>query len=400
MNGPFGRFWRSAALVGLTALAACNQGSDDASIEVAAELRALRLTLQQARPAPAVEKGQFAEALAPLRDVLDRLVAEQKELHTRQLTLTEELQRWSQLLAQQVTGQSRADSEALLARLQQLEAALQAQDARHREVENLLGGALDRTADRLEDFLQRLPARPGQPGGGAAETKPPDGKVEGGVGAPVRESKPDEPKPPESKVGRTDAGARARRQAANAWWIAVLSAATLVGLGFAWRLRRSAAAEFRNREPMPGPDRGVDEIWAAAAMLGEAVGRLRDTANAQAGEPEPQPGPGDETIDDDVFVIDDDPVEEAADDAATAAPTSAVVVAAPTAVSLHVRAADPLRALAAVQMALVEDPRVLRRPAPAVTVRGDGVDVRFSVLPTLPAGQRAHVEQRVRDAAC
>lgn len=391
MKFPFAG-WRAWALAAMAALGACSPGTDDASLEVAAELRALRLAMQQARPELAADKGHVAEALSPLREVLDRLVAEQKDLHTRQLTLTEELHRWSQLLAQQVTGQPRADSEALTARLAQLEAALQAQDARHREVEALLGGALDRTADRLEDFLQRLQGKAGQPNGVA----PGAPKAEGGSADP----KGTDAAPVDPKVGAVEAGARARRQAANGWWIAVLSAAALVGLGFAWRLRRSAAAEFARADEVPGPDRGVEEIWAAAAMLGEAVGRLRETASGQESEPEAPPalGPGD-LPDDDVFVLDDDVPDELGA-AVAVAPGNQEAVAGPRPVSLHLRTGDPARAIDAVQRVLGDDPRVLRRPAPEVLRQGDGLRVHFAVLPSLAAGQRAHVEQRVRDAAC
>jgi hypothetical protein len=425
----FGR--RSLHRVGLAALAACfvacSDPGNDPSLEVAAELRALRTMLQTnggstARTAPVVDRELITNALSPLREALEGLGAEQKELQIRQLALTQELQRWSQLLAQTVTSQSHSEAEALTARLQQLEAALKAQDTRHREVEALMGGALDRTADRLEDFLKRLePASPPRTSEPRTEGATP------GAGVP-------QPTAPETASG-TKIGAvpRTRRQATTGWWIALLSLATAVGIGFAWRLRRSGAVSSGSpvtgltagQSPTDGTpifDQGVDEIWAAAALLGEAVGRLREAEPAtemRAPEPAdsnsaPDSGPvePDEWPEgDDLFVIDEDeePYNAPADEEGAVPATPANVARAvpqvilppkdrPAELACRLRAADPGRAMADLMLLLASDPRVLRRPQPTVSLHADMIEVHCSVLPALPAGERGQLEQRLRDA--
>jgi hypothetical protein len=54
--------------------------------------------------------------------------------------------------------------------------------------------------------------------------------------------------------------------------------------------------------------------------------------------------------------------------------------------------------VAAVQTALANDGRVLRRPAPECLAADGRVAVKCWLLPNLPAAERLHVEQRLRSA--
>ena len=407
---------------------ACSESATDGSREVAGELRALRLAMQQATPAtpaPAVDRNQIGAALEPLREVMTALGQEQRDLQARQLTLTQELQRWSQLLAQTATGAARSESEALTARLQTLEATLKAQDERHRQVEELLGRALDRTADRLDEFLRRLGAevptsgegdKAAAPAGAGGETAPPP--------APVERTGP---APKVGEVAPVPVGApRPPRQAQVVWWL-LLATAGATALGVAWRWRRVSTdrgeAPAESTPAGTGFDRGAEEIWAAAALLGEAVGRLREAGDPAAlpqpaaapaiatvpatAAPEGQPEPDvAEYAGDDVFVIDEAvevsevPAElvPVPQPAAPVRPQILPRMAPPDQLDCHLRAGDPARAMANVLLLLAGDPRVLRRPQPTVALRGDGIDVHFAVLPALPMGERTALEQRLRDA--
>lgn len=408
----------------LLGLAACAPASPGAEAEVAAELRALRQVLVARPQGEPRSAADVAAALAPLRQALEALTDNQQELQQRQLALTQELQRWSALLVENAAGARREETEALAARLRQLEASLQAQDARHREMETLLQGALDRTADRLGAFLQavgaevepgtapadasappavesRQPAQPPEPpvpaGGGASATATHDGAAAGAV---------------------DDAHADRDRWQGGAtvpwWWAGVGLLGILVGAVCLRRWQRAAAAGAPARaaraptgatapDPAPAADPGVQEIWAAAALLGEAVGRLRDRSSGA-------PATEDDGLDDDLIVLDDEllspaPAATAAPAAPAAAPMGAAVAddpagtrALPVAATCRLRTADPARSLASVLQILQEDPRVLRRPEPAVRCARDCLEASFRLVPDLPPGERSHLEQRLRDA--
>lgn len=128
--------------------------------ELADEIRALRLAMQEravAREA-APAAGQVTAALSPLREALAELVQTQRTLAERQVQLGGELQRWSQLLVDDANEERANEARALTERLAAIEATMREQDERHREVEALLTGALDRTASQLESFLTRVAA--------------------------------------------------------------------------------------------------------------------------------------------------------------------------------------------------------------------------------------------------
>ena len=412
------RAFTSLLAVVVLAFGACtDRANTDAQLEIAAELRALRTALQPAegrppQPAPVFEGEAFRAALEPLRDVMTALARDLDAMHGRQAALTQELQRWSQLLAQSVTAGNKAEAEALATRLAGLEQAMQAQDARHRQVEDLIGGALEMTSARLEGFLQRLEAMGKDPNatptknsgtddGGQAPTKAPAGNGGEVEKAEKNGGDEDEPDKQASLGGRRRGGTEP-----SSWWFAIAAAALLAGGMFAFWLRRENAAATRLRSPLdePGIDGGTQELWQAAALLGEAVGRLKQTGEAAAGEPEF------EAPDDDYFVVDDFPeptptgvdIEPAPAPAPEPVPeplltpAPAVTAAGPPRITLHLGTADPGRAIPSLLAALAADPRVLRRPEPIVSASAGRIEVTFYVLPDLPAGERGHLEQALR----
>lgn len=381
------------------AFAACDDAQPSAESEVAAELRALRAVLVDRGTAggerAAFDGAQMVAALAPLREAIDALAKHQSELQQRQLSLTQEMQRWSQLLVQSVGGAQRDESQALQGRLQKLEAELKTQEARHREVEALLQKALDSTADRLEDFLKRLGNEGASPPAPAPSTAPP------------------------KSVGDAARARRAQRVAAAWTWGTV----ALVGLSFGavgfrrWRRERARGAKESHRATEPvAPDSGAQEIWAAAALLGEAVGRLRESTAAGSNGTQPIPAIETASTGDDrgaphdgealeFVVLDDELLQGGSGDAAPARPSPVPesmpgpgLPPRPDAEVCRVRAADPARAMAAVLQVLGDDPRVLRRPEPTVRCGRDSVEISFRPLPGLPPGERSHLEQRLRDA--
>lgn len=438
---------RGLLLVTLIGAAACSPSSSELG-EVAAELRALRLQAR-ATPPPAAEKPQVAEALSPLRSALDGLLATQRDLQAQQVELAREMQRWTQLAAQPANPARSEEGAALAKRLQELEQKMAQQEARHREVESLLRGALDRTSERLESFLLQLQSVP-RPAATEDTASPPTPAPTTGASGPKQGA---------VDVGR---GVRAGRTTSRpglseplGWW-ALLLGSVLVGCHLflrAMRGRRPNAMFGRDADrdaapadlapPPPGPSpalQSAEEIWAAAALLGEAVDRLRrgkEAVPSSQSPPRLQPGAAefagiDAGIDDrDLFVVDglDDPVIPAdavepapsthpvlvpTPDAPAIAPAAAVppnrepvavprTVAsvlprrAPAQLSFRLRPRDPAHACTALLKILREDPRVLQRPEPRVQGAGPEVVCQFAVLPGLPAGECSVLEQRLRD---
>jgi len=366
---------------GLLGLGGCSEAGPSPAEEVAGELRALRLALASSpRPgtvsAPADARAEVATAMAPLREGLGALTAAQRDQAERQLVLAQEMQRWQQLLVEAI-GASRADeAKAQAQRLATLEQQLREQDARHREVEALLQRALDHTSDRLEQFLQRLqgltpepPAPPSPANGRAADPSP---AAPAGAGNA----------PGERRVGVGRSTFPATRWA----WLVV----TVIGAGVAFvclrRARRDAlqptVATTGTPPPDSGQDRSAEEIWAAAALLGEAVGRLRE---GRAGAT-PSPAGGEQEL----FVVVDegDPLlqpEPSPTPPARPSPPAAFIVRCGS-------AAGEARVFAL----LAADARVLRRPAPASCAVGDGRGVRFHLLPGLPGGEQAELLANLR----
>ncbi|MBZ0150794.1 MAG: hypothetical protein K8J09_04610, partial [Planctomycetes bacterium] len=395
------------------------------------------------RPAPATtERPAIDAAMAPLREALQGLLASQRQLEQQQLALAQEMQRWSQLLIASSNDQRAEEGKAMAARLQALEQSLAAQDERHRQVESLMTGALDRTADRLEAFLKQLQALPAANTPGAAGAAPAPATGSGG-GPPDGRQDPDHTttrSDPEATSARVDAAATMRRPWRWAWG-ALGALGLLAGVLFFRRWQRSempsrtapnqpmplvhashsaqtdaasACEPEPGRAPLPANgEPGVDEIWAAAALLGEAVGRLRQTAPtpspteplhapvaAPAEASPPITAPADVVeLDafDDLFVIEDEepvaplpPLPESTSVAPV--PTSS----APQFVRLRVPAIGE-RSVQAVLSRLQSDPRVLRQPAPKVLAVHGGVEITFALVPRLSPGERCHLEQAVRD---
>ncbi len=314
--------------------------------EIAAELRAVRAALQADRAGPVADtnaptadenRAALTAALAPLREVLVTLVRDVDEMRARQQALTGELNRWSQLLAQVAAaprasgpegaggGANDAAIQQLLTRLGELESQMKSQDDRHREVEGMIATALDRTSSRLEDFLQRMSAL--RPGGTApvdpananpASARPGNGDPGSGdpgsgdpgpgnatTGNPATGNRaagnPGETGKKESSSGNPTGGNQNQggdndgleqaggtvgygpRPSPSFWWFGVAAVALILSGMFAlWLARENRAGATAQLDDDAAGEDGARELWAAAALLGEAVGRLRD----RDGEPD------------------------------------------------------------------------------------------------------------------
>lgn len=393
------RGWRGMLGVVLVGFAAgCDDVAPTASEEVAGELRALRLLLaQQARAVPAAANGERPDvqaALAPLRSALDALAQSQRELAERQVALTQEMQRWSLLLVESVQGARADEAKATAAKLKELETSLRTQDVRHREVETVIQGALERTADQLDEFLRRLQ---GTPGTAAPPAKP----AGGGGAAPAVVPAVGERNGEQALLDDSRPASRSSRASMRWWWLGLTCVGAVVATFCLRRARRPAAFAVRS-EPVAEPvtatpplakEQSVEEIWAAAALLGEAVGRLRQTA---AGEGLPAPTREATLVEpglDDEFVLVDDEVAVAK---APAAPV--VLTPAPRAPETMLARVAGVGSEPQVLAALAEERLVLRRPAPSCRVREGTLEVSFHVLPGTTAGERARLLQRLRDA--
>ncbi len=400
-----------ALLWGCSLALAASCARDEGNVELASELRALRLQLRTQSPA-AIDHQAVGAAMAPLREVLDGLASSQRELQGKQLALTQEMQRWSQLLVDSTAGSHAEQGKALAARLQQLEAALQQQGERHREVEALLQGALDRTTDRLEAFLKQMEGlKPSAAGGAGRDSQPASTPLPEPVTAPKEAAGP---------AGGV-VSAEPRKAALSPWlWSLLALGATGVSV-LCWRAAAgghraasSRAAHGAAAEPEPA----TQDLWEAAALLGEVVGRLR--AAATPGQPvaTTEPALQDEQVTggeiDDLFVLDDEPVPFVKAgpiaESVPAAPTRMTPTAPPApsaagpryempaSVTCRFRPRDLLAASAELLRILAADPRVLRRPEPKLTPLGSTLEVSFVPMPGLPPGERSQLEQRLRDA--
>lgn len=433
------RRWGLAILV---ALAACAEPNDEAQREVAAEIRALRLALrdlpapQPAAPTPPPDLGAVTAALQPLREVVDQLARQQRDLATQQTALVGELQRWTVMVGPllaagqgQASDAARAELASMAARLQQLEQALAAQEARHREVEDLLGKTLDRTADRLEEFLQRVApierAAPTPTGTNPAEAKPQPAKPAPGEGVAERE-----------RIGTAPRarGWRGLPAGEIAAWLGALLTSLAIGVGFAFRLRRPAAA---GTMAVGVPDRAVEDLLAVAPLLGPAAPTCPlAPPPVAAGAPEiPAPNPPPETRaevtveapsptlaveadpgeaqpDEDLFVLDEEPAQTADAAAQPAAepppPPPAAAAGEPPApaeapdaplVRWLLVSADPLAAAERITWFWLRE-AALRETRPPVLVVGPG-HLQLTWLPPagLPSGRLAGLEVALRGLA-
>jgi hypothetical protein len=233
------------------------------------------------------------------------------------------------------------------------------------------------------------------------------------------------------------------------WWMLPFVLAAGLGTAFLLRLRRLSNRSFVAARTGPGQMEsrltrdldGVQEIWAAAAMLSEAVDRLKQNSASQV-QPPPQPPPPPQPVPQqpatpatsaadgvdlaEVSVLGQErskrvvpaapavpehaPTKSGPEPSATKpAPEPAATRPAPARASLGtvpprntaVRCRIPgagAEAQAELLRLLADDPRVLRRPEPATTTTPTAVEVAFDVLPGLPASERSQIEQRLRDA--
>lgn len=391
---------RRCWLLLLLAMPACDDGGPATSPELLFELRQLRGSVEQLaqRPTAPVE---LDKALVPLQEVMQTLAQDQQDLRTRQLALTGELQRWTQLLAEGANA-PKGDTAELQARLQKLEQELQAQNQRHQEVQELLRQALEKTSDRLEGFLQKLQTV--QPDKAPAEADMPKDRGDKGQTAAVDAS---------WLQPGYQLGGRAR---AEPWTIALLASAVVMVAAFAWRYWRAGEVRRAAAVPLEEAGNNTDELWAAAALLSEAVGRLKAVAPAGSAVPEAvdlsdllrqlslpavaeAAAPAADDLDDGVFVLEDDIEVPEVPEVPVAAVRSEAPAAAPPWHEVALDCRRPELVAGVVEAALCGDPRVLRRPAPQVQRHGDRVLVRYCLLPDLGDAEAAQFRQLLQRLA-
>jgi hypothetical protein len=345
--------------------------------ELTAEIRSQRLLNREqtregvgSRSGTAVDRGaQIQSAMAPLRDVLTQLGSSQSELAERQTALTQELRRWTQLLVQSMQSERSDEAVKLSKRLAELEKTISEQDKRHRKVEELIGSALDRTADQLEQFLNQVGANTGaatseparRKGGGqetpkASQSGNGEAKSAAAPKAATNTGAPAAPKKaaggqasgpttlPPSEQPKATTGKMANQQGSLAWLWGLAAMSLLAGSALLFSKRRARpftaipkgpsspmqgsaehrlpTSKSRKKERSYAADQGInnqetsrlmsgastigalpndsvpsqenadragepaadkpeiEELWAAAALLGEAIGRLKNGNDA------------------------------------------------------------------------------------------------------------------------
>ncbi|MGK0261442.1 MAG: hypothetical protein ACI8UD_000075 [Planctomycetota bacterium] len=596
------RSW-SALLVAGALFASCEQRTVqiEGLDELTAEIRSQRLLHRQQADAVggsaggAVDAGHAVEvrgaqihsAMAPLRDVLQQLGTSQRELSARQATLTQEMRRWTQLLVQSMHDERSEEATKLGERLADLEKTISEQDKRHRKVEDLLGSALDHTADQLEQFLKQVGAAAGPASSGTEIPRALPGAERtvtpntGGTAAPNATSPKSGGQPTPAKTagngensaapttapntsgpntesgtpgsvgndapsaikngsgghqtaGSTQTsgnepndseGSKGRPQGSMAWLWGLAVMSLLSGFILLFTKKRShplamaadmpyapqpqraddaqptaqptsptftetdeACADLAIRDldigsmfvgdlvvgdlarrdqvgndPSNGSDEAdtpqVEKLWAAAALLGEAIGRLQQTNEPTPPELDEQPPltgtheslreqtealpadtlpshTGSDEFDlDDLFVIDEEDEADAAMFAEPAAspdqlqdppqthtpaerlmaitappqhltmpPASPPASGQPAArhassspITCRLQLSGDEQAEGRVRSILGRDPRVLLSPAPQVRTGMGELEVSFALLPGLTAGERSQLEQQLRD---
>ena len=426
----------------------------------------------------------------PLREALAQLASSQRDLSGRQATLTQEMRRWTQLLVASMQSGDSEEAAKLSKRLADLENTIAAQDVRHREVEEMLGSALDRTADQLEDFLKRLGAGLTDSGTEKAqEAKATNGPDDAGKAATPRTAAPpaggqagapdkQPPRPSDAPPARSS-GANGDGEQASLDWLWLTLALLSMGAGVVLlrgNRKRSrvtpaaraplvdpapqesspatgesawpqALAEDPEKQPAPDSeaapeaDPEIEELWATAALLGEAIGRLKQTGDpSDPDDPTSRAAPELDELDDIVIVADAgidadahidagrgadfEVVQDASDSPPSAdsmrsqqieaaRPSLVEQAAAPTAAEgrpellestglkapLTCRLSLPSSPQTEdrVRRLLGADPRVLISPAPQIHNAMGGLEVSFALIPGLPDGERSLLEQQLRE---
>lgn len=369
-------------------------GADPAVQQLVEEVRAARLQRRaESTSAPTVQATRdLVEAtVAPVGELLATVSKAQQDLAGRQADLAAELQRWTQLVVTEVSADDVAMVAAMQQRLQSLEEAVVAARSRQDEVDGAVRDMLTRLSDQMADFLARLESlqdRRASQSGTVAEPS-----------QALRENPTDRPSSlwPLWGVAFLAIGAGV--------WLMLPSTSARVGK---WRSGTQAvpagnagAALSRDAAPpaAPGVEPGepeVEQLWNTAAMLGEAIGRIR---GAGGGEDLPDAAPPSAAPSDLAGV---GPAENSSGAMPSASPRPA-----PSpgpgfpagSVCWSLRARDGGAARERVLQLLGRDRRVLREPAPLVEVVDGGIDVAFALMPETPPGERALLEQKVREAA-
>lgn len=437
---------RLFAILLLALACGCQRDPGTAYDELAAEMRALRMQLNATGRADSGRvdfQAQLDAALTPLREAFTRVGQDQRALAARQVELAAELTNWTRLVAGSLQQDQQSQAEQLAARLRELERELTAQNERHQQVEALLGGALDRTAKQLEQFLERVQNVAGggasaPPEGGGSEDEP------AATGAVKPVDTPTGSASGESNASETDPPRQ--RQAKLHWlWWSLPFAAVATGIALLVRQRQLAPVELapemqmdrgdpaaagesfgadsidavdvlsqvepdHDRRPTetfddaftdlatappdPRDEPDVEELWAAAALLGEAIGRLR---HSQPDEPEPAAEATLERPAEDTTAAPEP--EQPAPHPQPPEPEPAVPrMTAPDSMTVRAVVRDSADAERHARRVLLQDPRVLLHPAPVVRCQDDLLEATFSTLPRLSAGERSLIEQRLRDA--
>ena len=516
-----GRKWWPIWLCGML-LAACEprtieiQGLDELTREIRSQRLQTSLRQPTAAKSQAISGEQIQAAMLPLRDVLTQIGASQRDLSERHAALTLEMRRWTQLLVQSMQSGRSEEAKQLDQRLADLENTIIEQDGRHRQVEALIGSALDKTADQLEAFLNHfsgasspsnLPTEtlptgdtPAEQSGGntvraggkikASDTKADGIKADDKKRSSVRNSAPlnraridTSTRPakngvvPESNVkypARNDgrypnsADDNSLEQQASMNWLWALSVIALLSgfvllfsrrrtqpmtpqpeMQFAPETAASIGQTDISRDNPTTADIGpataetdeaeVEELWAAAALLGEAIDRLKqaddddppELGGAQAlpdipandfetgSSIEPSMTIGDEDTHDAKMASEPDQHSDASPvDAATPPTEGANSTQPPTSENFALPGKNPdpanitkspipltcqmhlpaeKHAASRVQRMLAADPRVLAHPEPTIRAEMGELEINFALLPGLPAGERSILEQQVRD---
>lgn len=381
---------------------------DPAVQQLVEEVRAARLQRRaESTSSPTVQatRDLVDATVAPLGEVLASVSKAQRDLAGRQAELTAELQRWTQLVVTDAAPENGALLASLQQRLQALESALAAERARQDELETSVGAVVTRLSDQLADFLGRLEA--------LQEHRPEPAEA---VAAPL--------------VTRGEDASDRPSNLWPLWGVAFLA----IGAGV-WLMLPSTSARASKRrgpavltptaapdEPQPrdaGPppdsiEPKVEQLWNTAAMLGEAIGKIKraDAGQVVPGATRPPATPPAATVTNGASAADasSPPVADSGDRGPLAGGERGDADVAPSgrrprpgfpvgSVSWTLRVRDAHAAQARLLQLLGRDRRVLRQPAPVVEVAGDSLNVAFALIPETPAGERALLEQKLREAA-
>jgi len=387
---------RASAIVLLSCVfvASCDDSGQELMVE---ELRALRQDLQ-GRAVPTAPGAGLGEALAPMAKAMDRLLEEQDDTRRRQASLADDMGVLARALiarpeqdpgaapVQDPEAPSRAELDAVLARLGSLEQELAAKERENAEVQEMLRGALESTSLQLEAFLQRVErlnapgATPANPAGDASAQ--PAGSQPGGANpAGANPAGAGEPQPANPSGGGGDAPAEGAARGAldealsrlrsdnQLQWLVVVGVVVLLwSLGRVFSRGESSAvaddAESRTLDAALSADEALGVAAGAQAVLVEPpLQSPAETPAESPAEPIPEEAPT-ESIAEEVPPAETPPEEPLAE---TPQPERTVVAPA-AAAPIEEHAAVPFEAVPFEDLEPPEEPQAAKpvaEPAPA-----------------------------------